>query len=82
MKQHITRKQLNELSVKGKIKLEEWGDEHGDTWSEIDLNSDDMDQPKTVILPLLSIGQMIEFLTVDKLCDALWEAVKEVLDNG
>ena len=42
-------------------------------------------------LPLLSIGQMIEFLddnkkgwwglNADELCDKLWEAVKEVLNE-
>jgi hypothetical protein len=103
MKQHITPDQLNELSEKGKRRLIQWYN-----LKKIDdLKNKTGDAPKT---PLLSIGQMIEFLeettkyqlhilrrTVDwkiihgkqqygkvlggELCDALWEAVKEVLDD-
>lgn len=92
MKQHITADQLNELSDKAKEKLREWWSSEGK--------------------PLLSIGQLIEFLdiyennfefekmhgyweirrkldldyyqvkeTAQELCDALWQAVKEVLEN-
>jgi len=53
MKQYIIKKQLNELSDIGKIKLNEWGKEKGLWWS---------DNLETKTFPLLSIGQMIEFL--------------------
>ncbi len=103
MKQHITPNQLNELSDKGKkalskfVKNKSWDVEYSDPTFTV------------VKLPLLSIGQMIEYLgevekfitvdnhygwvvtqgedeivtgmRIDELCDALWEAVKEVL-NG
>lgn len=55
MKQHITTKQLNELSEKGKKALWKWAKdkefEHFGYW---DKGNRD--------LPLLSIGQMFEFL--------------------
>jgi len=136
MKQHITSKQLNELSEKGKSKLIDWQKKRGykigdvscdphwdekkkkwfyDIWA---YSSEDEDwrqgqfdrlrQPVRFYahysLPLLSIGQMIEFLgdewftyialqnkddlkqfmvaKPDALCDALWEAVKEVLNDN
>jgi len=89
MKQHITVKQLNELSEKGKKRLRKWWDK-------------DEQYVKHYPLPLLSIGQMIEFLVkndafddnwqgsvilpcrfdeINKLCDALFSAVKEVLEK-
>ena len=113
MKQHITVDQLNELSEKGKEKYHLYGMKIFNypgrvqqvVWHDI----------KKVPYPLLSIGQMIEFLDgVDscnevsisnnggkysdnnyqwslydcsdayikqELCDALWEAVKEVLES-
>lgn len=120
MKQHITVKQLEELSKREKEKLRKWWVDHiqeGDLY--IDL--DDVTMPEMIRcceheleyeseMPLLSIGQMIEFLDerndfdeiikdkdrwefhttmkptgkcfLDKeLCDALWEAVKEVLEK-
>ena len=97
MKQHITVEQLEELSKKGKDKLWRWWETH---WSEeLDVSDDGC--------PLLSIGQMIEFLLEKnphrnywfqcqgevccwfhpieskhkELVDALWEAVKEVLEK-
>lgn len=102
MKQHITAEQLNELSEKGKKKLRKWSQNLD---SSFDLTEDNDNG-----LPLLSIGQMIEFLqqhhlktdpmnmTITysssllswwfkdekqyrELCDALWEAVKEVLEK-
>jgi hypothetical protein len=98
MKQNITTKQLNELSEKGKDKLITWMMNCGYVTVEVNLEED---------IPLLSIGQMIEFLdeqfvelhqtssfwgvrlkknkyVVEKpkeLCDALWQAVKEVLEK-
>ncbi len=96
MKQHITTKQLNELSEKGENYLIKW-------WKKSQGDAD---------IVLLSIGQLIEFLgnSIEEefiyaqwdtnnnceswvvnadgesyrsknLVDALWEAVKEVL-NG
>ncbi len=54
MKQHIIRDQLNELSEQGKKKLREWSQ---------DLDSDfELTEENDNGLPLLSIGQMIEFL--------------------
>lgn len=107
MKQHITRKQLNELSKLGRKK-----------YRHLYPNNLGYSSAQWRLVPLLSIGQMIEFLDekgefkkifrlwsksekktagkkylpwmVDvsthavssaKLCDALWEAVKEVLNE-
>lgn len=106
MKQNINIKQLNELSEKGKERFVEC------------FQKDSSKGMKRIILysPLLSIGQMIEFLDENKyieikkvqpgthwqwliiknekqigitsdqsnnyeLCDALWEAVKEILEK-
>lgn len=55
MKQYITPKQLNELSKKGKINYFEWCWKKGlvkQTSGAVDVKD----------YPLLSIGQMIEFL--------------------
>ncbi len=117
-KQHITPKQLNELSEKGLRRIQDWctwNDYLESTW----IDEDGADS-REIHSPLLSIGQMIEFLVAkqdkgwrdlhiemlhdiwqvgtcydegaedgswkfkdDKgeLCDALWEAVKEVLEK-
>ncbi len=110
MKQHITTKQLNELSEKGKerfyshfmkkifnlelsdIRVKEKGKKRRmpTDWSDANVQEDTF---------LLSIGQMIEFLGEDinniwylggwsvggsfqsELCDALWEAVEEILEK-
>lgn len=98
MKQHITEEQLNELSDIGKKTLKEWGLKRN--WNNEKPNIVFLTDGKVQgWLPLLSIGQMIEFLNdrelrqftsrfmemveeSDKeLCDALWEAVKEVLNE-
>lgn len=125
MKQHITIEQLNELSEKGKVRLREWWfpnnvREHDLYWFGEDYEvetigccEDEVSVGKE--LPLLSIGQMIEFLfdndfgpyitsndnafywivepvkKIDywkkqeysntELCDALWEAVKDILEK-
>ena len=107
MKQHITNDQLKKLSKKGKEKLREFG---------YNLDSDvEWHLPPDEGLPLLSIGQMIEFLdeqeflsrierdelwevqipktkngvnyawcgiNKEELCDALWKACKEVLEEN
>ena len=106
MKLHIDQTQLNELSEKGKKKLRKWWkpkkDDKAYSWWKDKHN---VDNPRlTKPLPLLSIGQMIEFLEDDwwekltqiigygndayvdgdknkDLADALWEAVKEVLNE-
>ena len=111
MKQHITIEQLNELSNEGKEKLRKWCDKKDYIKADIMALATNKPMP----LPLLNIGQMIEFLqgnlinieTIEQagevgecpplkfmitssidsfddqesleLCDALWEAVKEVL---
>jgi len=116
MKQHITPKQLNELSEKGKSKLFVWLTKKGYHDGQCFMCGPDVHagRRKTVdkIKPLLSIGQMLEFLS-DKnnvkypitiherfldwkvvsrgsnevytkgleLCDALWEAVKDILNE-
>jgi hypothetical protein len=110
MKQHISKSQLNELSPVIKGKLIVYCNDHKIKWR---LFDDDV-----MTKPLLSIGQMIEFLedngnswwriekhevnvfvgdipdgyeghytwNTDKgkntLCDALWVAVKEVLNTN
>ncbi|HEC67024.1 MAG TPA: hypothetical protein ENI23_17240 [bacterium] len=110
MKQHISTKQLEELSEKGKKKLWKWwkpqrGDiylvhdeyekEDGLNWSTEVYDGEDLSD--RVAFPALSIGEMIEFLGGDifviamdivgkkrgklELADALFEAVKEVLEK-
>lgn len=124
MKQNITVDDLNQLSEKGKKSLRNWWKpQEGDLCYRPDqprrsiwLNPDgDIKGVKDFFLPiypLLSIGQMIEFLgkrwieyiryvydpknelykledsfddiyipNYEKLCDELWEAVKEVLEQ-
>lgn len=129
MKQHITVNQLDELSERGKERLRKWWKpKEGDqfvryfkldnsnrqetyyiSWNDgYEDNINDNDS-----LPLLSIGQMIEFLeehskegwenvigiwenvigideydvcldyrnSNQEFCDALWEAIKEVLEK-
>lgn len=65
MKQHITVKQLNELSDKGKEKLIEWflqwDNEDVNEWSEGSYR-EGMYLDNGEFCPFLSIGQMIEFL--------------------
>lgn len=113
MKQHITTKQLDELSEKGKKRLSKqlpkYKNPGGLPKKGLILTVSGYHQIGE--LPLLSIGQMIEFLrehvsfaiymdllVISKnehiskpgkewhiayveLCDALWEAVKEVLEK-
>ena len=123
MKQHITPKQLNELSEKGKERLRKWWKpKYADffycfyqkkrfLYGVFDLvSASSMEKINDDDFPLLSIGQMIEFLdwplvinsyvkitdrsegwvvkkikyTINEdkeLCDALWKAVKEVLER-
>ena len=97
MKQHINQKDLNQLSQKGKARLEKWWQtqfEHNENW----LNDDPKKFP--------NIGQLIEFLdrkfinfwrgerkdwlivindnkhiVKDELCDTLWEEVKVILNK-
>lgn len=79
MKQHITAKQRDELSEEGGNTLRHWVLSKG-----------------YVLDTKLSIGQMIEFLDEHNerkywmadyvgdnktLCDALWEACKEILEE-
>lgn len=110
MKQHITRKQLNGLSKKGKDRLREWNGDPRKMSTRTTPNPEEQYLLDIYAdLPLLSIGKMIEFLDehVDHMdlrlwedgkswvftypnckskphynpCDALWEAVKEVLEE-
>lgn len=79
MRQHISIKQLKELSDKGTHRLNEWT-----TKAAYFKVGDNM---------LLTIGQMIEFLLDNKLdlrdrysvnrnfCNELWDDVKEILEN-
>lgn len=95
IKQHITVEQTKELSEKATKRIIAWALEHSpQNW-----------QCRCPCkCPLLSIGQMIEFLDehkyfygedvtasfwlpgldwreINKMCDFLWEAVKEVLEK-
>ncbi len=107
MKQQATLEQLNELSEKGKEKLQKWWDKTEYTSYCEHCKNEGLyyEDPKNE--PLLSIGEMIEFLDENKywltierlnegwglfedptgrydkseLCDALWLAVKEVLEK-
>ncbi len=138
MKQHVTIDQLNELSEKGKKKLQDWWTpEIGDIYCAVHNFAGNIEYSRPVVIeyeehtmesfnveditdkdyPLLSIGQMIEFLKdnlmvdcnafidvcynqkrgwyaeagyndngkymgeSEELCDALWEACKEVLEQ-
>jgi len=120
MKQHITIDQLNELSFETRKKLEKFATEHGYTNREEVLHDDGDDVLDYISLPLLSIGQMIEYLEentekilyidsyfphqmgyshnygtiykdmpgpayaiawTNNLCDDLWEACKEALNE-
>ena len=109
MKQHITLAQLNEMSEKQKEKFREkfWKIYEGDVLVYGDYKGNlgkDMILFKNGMIPadeenfgykLLSIGQMIEFLTPsyvslmydgtvmdENLCDDLWEAVGKVLKKN
>jgi hypothetical protein len=121
MKQHITVAQFNELTKKGRDKLWNWWKpRNGDMFLDFEIGYGCLisEKPETFKkkqrFPLLTIGQMIEFLDEqdkilcidygssyvsemgqtnwrvifdesqyedDELCDALWEAVKEVLEK-
>lgn len=101
MKQHITIEQLNELSDKAKEKLREWWEPEEYPFYDDEREMQDLYE----MFPLMSIGQMIEFLDYhnrqpqlnfalvdtlhtgklfppDFMCDALWEAVKLVLEEN
>ena len=83
MKQRITEKQLRGLSEKGRSNLRKWWNSEGSSYPTI----------QHMIGPLLSIGQMIEFLkdnyqATEKiwlfdnhLVDKLWEACREILEK-
>lgn len=69
MKQYITQEQLNELSDKGKDRLCKWWEPQpgdlvldGETESIEPLMCCEDEIEKGIDFPLLSIGQMIEFL--------------------
>lgn len=67
MKQHITPEQLNELSKEGKKKLRTWwkpqvGDVYLSEDNTIEVIFCCEDEIEEEVLPLLSIGQMIEYL--------------------
>ncbi len=114
MKQHITIEQLKELSKKQKKRLQNWWvPVEGDHFITQDLRSDivgdiyiyslrddwnESIEPNNKSYPLLSIGQMIEFIgddwtrslenckgyvntTPDELCDALWDMIKQLLNE-
>lgn len=110
MKQHITIKQLNELNEEGQKKLGDWLIKKGKASYRFDLDDSKLFKyfdklrmdcfgecgyPECYGLPLLSIGQMIEFLDeykkwlsvhnlpkADRVCDTLWEPVKEILNGN
>lgn len=95
MKQRITVEQLKELSREQRQKLNEWYKPQeydlvtyshpivGESW-QICVYPDALMGDR---LPVLTVGQMIEFLTdntqegdeFNELADALWSEVKEVL---
>lgn len=120
MKQRITFEQLQELSDEQKKRLWEWweynpGDivvdfiDEGKSVFSLSTNDSRQFRPSPTQYPLLTIGQMIEFLDPDgrtifafcnmiaaeppiyeasvngeqfygaNMCDALWEAVKQIL---
>lgn len=78
MKQHITPEQLNELSEKGRERLRKWWKPDFDTITYYDAKTDKKvkSEPLTEHLPLLSIGQMIEFLG-----DLDWFVAEDALER-
>lgn len=64
MKQHITVKQLDELSKRGKKKVWKWCEDRDYLVESVIFHREHkkVHEKSEVILPLLSIGQMIEFL--------------------
>ena len=126
MKQRIDPKQLKELSEDGKKRLRKWWKPKEGDWAIgkktaflVDRANNSPEwllSQKTKYLPLLSIGQLIEFLDENKskfelkrykfkkdknyngwelkvgkwwdsnihrkLCGALWESVKEILNEN
>lgn len=85
MKQHITEEQLNELTKKQSEKIHEWyGFPKGVSGHNKELSLQ-LSIGKLIeflgdeyIHALWEYGSL-EVTPVDKVCDALWEAVKEVL---
>lgn len=76
MRQHISVEQLNELSDKGKEKLREWYKKYK---HEIIPGSSTTDIGQgTYFDPLLSIGQMIEFLEDQQLTVENMEQYKNI----
>ena len=67
IKQHITKKQWDELSIKKLQSLKEfWKDKDIDKFNNIYREQNDYDEPEVVVeLPEMNIGQMIEFLGDD-----------------
>lgn len=95
MKQWITEKQYNELSKDNRLKWHKWAVEKHYTFDEVYPGMEELSGDSIVNFP--SIGEMIEFLhdkkekkliyvhtqtkEVKTLCNDLWKAVKEVLEN-
>lgn len=103
MKQHITINDLNTLSEEGKKRLRAyWKPKEYDLYYSESYSGEPIVYEERIgleykgeQLPLLSIGQMIEFLIKDtiyvvygpieleeNLADILWSAVKEVLEKN
>lgn len=99
MKQNISITDLNELSDTGKERLREWWDKKLPYESAKNLTETSQwlseqvgNMVKLKHLPLLSIGQLIEFLLDhgenlrdrfymrEDFCDELWGDVKEILE--
>lgn len=97
MKQNITIEQLNELSEKQRRNLDKYMSLKSESLYIVESLKKEGETTYTYREPLLSIGQMIEFLGLNtlhglmceeqggpiegELCDALWNAVKEVLEK-
>ena len=91
MKQHITPEQLNELSKRAYKKLDKWMSSHGYWTSTMVVWGPNIGQMIEFLNWENEPLKMTEFLALfidDRqhgkdigLCDALWEAVKEVLEK-
>ncbi len=70
MKQHITIQQFNETSEKGKRVIRKWWYSKGYQYNDFDADGNEIEDP------LMSIGQMIEFLGEDWV-DYVFVAMKD-----
>lgn len=98
MKQYITEEQLNKLTTNAKIKLKNWcisKSPHNKSYDETKINIGQMIEFLDKYHGAWSMESWQEWEIINQednknmiisknkeLCDALWEAVMEMLENG